>query len=86
MVAAYAANMMTSRDSPRPVGDTIAIQYIPGVDKASRVSGRENLIAVFFFLACCIAGLGFGLYKLVLLMNELPKSAKKKRVKQEGEF
>ena len=62
---------------PNPSNGKIAIQYIPGVEKASRLVGHSFMIAVYIFLACC-AGLGYGLYQLILLANDEPKSYKPK--------
>ncbi|MDB5384373.1 MAG: hypothetical protein JWM11_19 [Planctomycetaceae bacterium] len=69
-----------SVDWPRPGNGTIAIQYIPGVEKASRLLGHSNMFAVYGFMAC-IAGLAFAGYKLVRLANEPPKSYGKRRSK-----
>jgi hypothetical protein len=62
------------------VSGTVGVQYIPGVENASRIEGQFNYFAVGGFLVCC-AGLAFGLYKLVRLANDPPKTYGKRRNK-----
>jgi hypothetical protein len=54
---------------PRPADGTIPVQYIPGVEKASRLSGHSNLVAVYIFLVCTIV-LGYVWFRFSKLANE----------------
>jgi hypothetical protein len=58
-----------STDWPIPTTGTVAVQYIPGVEKASRLKGHWSWVAVYTFMGC-VAWLGFLFYKLSREANE----------------
>lgn len=43
--------------------DVVTVQYLPGVENASRVDGNSNQLPVVFFVICAVL-LGFSFFKL----------------------
>src|SRR4029079_17558591 len=55
-------------DTPPPETDKLPVQYLPGVEKSSRIAGRARIEAVFFFFGSLL-WLAWSMFKLAREAN-----------------
>lgn len=67
-----------SMDWSLPTDGTITVQFIPGVEHASRLEGHSSMIAVYLFFGC-IAFLGIAIYRVSQYVNDTGGTSKKPR-------